>query len=288
MHILPPPPIIRAAQAENVLQAAFQYAALGLSVLPLLGKRPTIPWRHWQQYAASPAVIASWARAGLLNNVGLVCGHASGNLVVLDLDDLRGYDAFCGVFPGLSNTFTIATGSGKGKHLYFFTRQLPPTTRVLGGSLGNIELRAQGCQVVAPPSRHPQTYQLYRVERPLPIQTLPDLEQLASWINALTPKPRLHYSNSQRLPQASRLNPRVLEVLTHRFIALGYKQRGPWLNGPCPCARRHQREDIHPSFGFNSQTGYGHCFVCGTLLAKDIGAYFGIDPQLLGGLSIYS
>lgn len=288
MRILQPPPMLRAAQADNVLLAAFQYAALGLSVLPLHGKRPTIPWRHWQQAAASPTVIGSWARAGLLDNVGLVCGQASGNLVVLDLDDLRGYEALRHAFPDLLNTFTVATGSGKGKHLYFFTRQLPPTTRVRGGSLGNIELRAQGCQVVVPPSRHPQTHQLYRVERPLPIQILPDLEALASWINALTPRPRLPHSNPQRLPQPSRLNPRVLEILTHRFTALGYKQHGPWLNGPCPCVHRHQHSDSHPSFGFNAQTGYGYCFVCGTLLAKDLRAWLSLDPRLLGGLSLHS
>jgi hypothetical protein len=287
MNILQPVPMLRATQADNVLQAAFQYAALGLSVLPLHGKRPTIPWRHWQQVAASPAVIASWARVGLLENVGIVCGQASSNLVVLDLDDLRGYDALRHTFPDLSNTFTVATGSGKGKHLYFFSQQLPPTTRVLGGSLGNIELRAQGCQVVVPPSRHPQTYQLYRVERPLPIQIVPNLEQLAAWISALTPKPRLYHSSPQRLSQPSRLNPRVLEILIHRFLTLGFKQRGLWLNGPCPCARRHQHGDSHPSFGFNVQTGYGYCFVCGTLLAKDLCAYFGLDPQLLGGLSLH-
>jgi hypothetical protein len=280
------PPILRAAQAENVVQAAFHYAALGFSVLPLQGKCPVIPWRHWQKYAAPPPLIEIWARAGFLQNVGLVCGPVSRNLVVLDLDDPRGYRALQHTFPDLLNTFTVATGSGQGKHLYYFARHLPPTTRVLGGSLGNIELRAQGCQVVAPPSRHPHTHQLYRVEYSLPIQMLPDLAPLVGWITALAPARRWRASSPRPLSphRLARLNPQILDSLAHQFIALGFTQHGDWLNGACPCASRHRHDDAHPSFGFNAQTGYGHCFVCGTFLAKDLCAWFGIDTQAQGGL----
>ena len=47
-------------------------------------------------------------------------------------------------------------------------------------------------------------------------------------------------------------------------------QRGDWLNGPCPYAGQHKHGDRHPSFGFNTRTGYGFCHVCGSMLLKEL------------------
>ncbi len=65
---------------------------------------------------------------------------------------------------------------------------------------------------------------------------------------------------------ASHLITRVSETL----IGLGCKPCGDWLNGACPFPERHKHGDRHPSFGFNTRTGYGFCHVCGTLLLKDL------------------
>ena len=64
---------------------------------------------------------------------------------------------------------------------------------------------------------------------------------------------------------------RVADVLT----ACGCKPRGDWLNGACPFPGRHKHGDRHPSFGYNTKTGYGFCHVCGTLLLKDLCAALG-------------
>lgn len=37
-------------------------------------------------------------------------------------------------------------------------------------------------------------------------------------------------------------------------------------------------------FGFNTQTGYGHCYVCGTMLAKGVCEVLNIDSDQVGGL----
>ena len=42
------PPIVQAAQQKTVLSAALAYAALGLSIIPLDGKRPAL--KSWTQY----------------------------------------------------------------------------------------------------------------------------------------------------------------------------------------------------------------------------------------------
>jgi len=95
--------------------------------------------------------------------------------------------------------------------------------------------------------------------------------------------PRKTYSRS--LHQApGELNPRVVEALADLFLARGYKSRGTWLNGPCVYPQRHQHGDAHPSFGYNTASGYGFCHVCGTLLTRDLCGAVGIDLASLGGL----
>jgi Bifunctional DNA primase/polymerase, N-terminal len=286
------PYIVQAAQSPSILRAALSYSELGLSVVPLHGKRPPIFWREFKHCAASPKMILEWHFDGLLENVGLVCGEVSRNLVVLDLDRPESYIALKNSFPALLNTYTVNTGSGKGKHLYWYVTQLPETLRVLNTPIGNLELRAQACLVVGPPSVHPDTHQPYNVHRALPIQTVPELAELVDWIESFTPRQPMRSScrkarwpNTKQRNQKVPLNPCVLNTLAGVFAKRGFKRRDEWLNGPCICPQNHRQSDIHPSFGFNMATGYGYCFVCGMFLAKDICKILGIDIDGLGGLT---
>jgi len=95
--------------------------------------------------------------------------------------------------------------------------------------------------------------------------------------------PRKTCSHSPR-QTTGELNPRVVDALADRFLAHGYRPRGAWLNGPCVYPERHKHGDAHPSFGYNTASGYGFCHVCGTLLTKDLCGAVGIDPAALGGL----
>jgi predicted transcriptional regulator len=281
--------IVRAAQAKNSLTAALSYAELGFSILPLKGKKPSLA--AWSQHQVEPAIfdeIHAWNRAGLLENVGIVCGAVSNNLVVLDTDGPAGYPAFVAMFPHLAETFTVATGGGVGKHVYLFADVLPDTVRAMNTPIGHLELRANGCQVVAPPSAHPDTGQPYRVEKFLDILRVLDLADLVAWIEAFKPQPVTQHTEWRpptNLPVSDKnLNPRVVQALAHYFHAQGFKQYGDWLHGSCIYPERHQHGDRNPSFGFHTGSGFGHCFVCGTILAKDICAQVGIDPADLGGL----
>lgn len=73
-----------------------------------------------------------------------------------------------------------------------------------------------------------------------------------------------------------RLNPALLDAVTGRLLDRGYTRQGDWLSGPCLYPARHHHDDAHPSFGFNTRTGYGHCFRCGSILLKDMCAVLGI------------
>ncbi len=282
------PPIVRAAQSATTIEAALTYAALGLSILPLNGKRPALTsWAALQKTAATAEVIRGWSSAGLLQNVGLICGAVSGNLVVLDLDGAAGYPAFAATFPHLTETFTVATGGGVGQHVYFYTNRLPSSLKAMGTPIGNLELCAEGRQVVAPPSVHPITNNTYRVEQPLDILRVAHLDELAAWIESFKPREAVPEWNPPRVSAPAgqgNLNPRLLDAIRDNLLSQGFKPHGEWLHGRCLHPERHRNSDRNPSFGFNAISGYGHCYVCGTLLAKDIAATSSIDVASIGGL----
>lgn len=166
----------------SIKDAAITYFYQGLSVIPLSGKKATIDWAKHQHEIAIPEMIHYWARAGRLNNVGIVCGEVSRNLVVMDLDGEAAIKAYESTFPHLLTTFTVLTGSGKGKHLYYHVADLPQTTRLLYPNHQAIELRANGGYVVAAPSIHPDTHLPYRVPFPCPIMELADMNTVKSWL----------------------------------------------------------------------------------------------------------
>lgn len=184
--------ILEAAQSLSIYDAALAYAEAGVSVIPLTGKKAGA-WADAQRRGASHAQIQYWNSTGQLKNVGVVCGAVSGNLVVIDCDGIGAVKMFADRFPELRQTLVVVTGSRKGAHFYFYSAFLPSTIRITGldmggGALGNIELRADGHYVVAPPSRHPDTGKLYGVGRALPVKRVASLEYVAEWLHSIRPK----------------------------------------------------------------------------------------------------
>ncbi len=283
------PPIVQAAQSQSIIQAAKGYAALGMSVIPLNGKRPALnSWTQYQQSRASTAEVEAWSRQGILQNIGIVCGMVSGNLVVLDLDGVAGYPAFAASFPHLADSYTVATGGGVGKHVYFRVEKLPLSIKTMGTPIGNLELCGEGRQVVAPPSVHPTTGHQYRIEKGSDILQVHDLDELVKWIEAFkpreTPSTWKPPSRANFPTSAATINPKVIDAIAHVLEGQGFRQHGNWLHGRCIHPERHKNGDRNPSFGFNLRSGYSHCYVCGTLLAKEVCETLNIDPNRLGGL----
>jgi predicted transcriptional regulator len=278
------PPIVQAAQQSTVLSAALAYAALGLSVIPLDGKRPALKsWTHYQQQRADEQTIRAWT----FGNVGIVCGDVSGNLVVFDLDGTAGYAAFAATFPTLAQTYTVASGGGVGRHVYFYADHLPPSVKAMNTPIGHLEVCADGRQVVAPPSIHPVTGQPYRVEQSLDILHVPNLDDLVSWVESFKPRQETRTWQPPKISVPTGdapLNRRVIEEISRVLVGQGFKPHGEWLHGRCLYPERHKHGDRNPSFGFNTASGYGHCYLCGTMLAKEVCARLNIDPVQLGGL----
>lgn len=138
------------ATSDNLLAASIKYGhRLGWSFTPLAGKRPTL--KGWQQRPRETLEDAlAWVQQG---NIGLRTGRASG-IVVIDVDpgaDIAGLD--------LPPTARANTGRPGAFHLYF--RCNTPLGNSAGRLGPNIDVKADGGQVVFPGSVHPDTGQRY-------------------------------------------------------------------------------------------------------------------------------
>jgi len=103
----------------------------------------------------------------------------------------------------------------------------------------------------------------------------------------LTPRRKFHQLGitSARHPLAGTgLNPALIVAVAESLVRQGYRRSGDWLSGPCPYAHRHEHDDLHVSFGFNSRTGYGNCFRCGSILLKNLCLILDVHPANYGGL----
>ena len=162
-----------------------------LSIIPLKGKIPLCP--HGSKDATKDrAQVESWWTKYPEANIGIVTGKDNG-LLVIDVDQkpdqgkygaesLRDLEKELGNLP---ETWTALTGSG-GYH-YFFKYPEGHDIRNSASQLApDLDVRAQGGYVVAPPSVHPETGREYCWEYD-PVETelaeLPD-----AWLQRLIQK----------------------------------------------------------------------------------------------------
>ena len=85
-------------------------------------------------------------------NVGVICGEASGNLVVLDADD---DSTFTLLWQKFKDHEVKVVKSPRGGHIYFRSN-LPVKSKTIITSIGKIEIRSTGLYVVAEESLHPR------------------------------------------------------------------------------------------------------------------------------------
>ena len=262
----PPPPIpgrdasspagreaaMTSKRETPLLRAALDYAMRGWRVLPLHdvvsgrcscrqdkckspGKHPRTR-RGVKEASLEEPQIRQWWSSWPSANIGIACGSASGNLVVLDVDPrnqgtaaLGGLTANHGSLP---ETPEVRTG-GDGVHYYFQAEDIRSSH---GKVAPGIDIQADGAYVVAPPSLHPsgETYAWF---------VHPDERALAPaprWIGESsarpTPKrtpPRLVQAPSAACQDDWRMpSEEELEELARTFVALDVipsESRDTWL-----------------------------------------------------------
>lgn len=235
---------------DERLAAALEYAASARRVLPLDGKVPR--FADWPKRASCDRdVVLEWWRRWPGSNVGLPCGDG---LLVLDVDgddarrQLTRLETLHGPLPAAP---IAATGrDGYGRHLYFAA---PPGTRSWviwrGEDRQELAVKATGCQVVAPPSTHPDTGREYVwLDRP-PLAPAP------AWLlqrPARKPSPRpaagLFADPLRRIPATF-----YVPLLTGR--TLGH-------DGKLRCPLHANGEERTPSLHAYDGDGGWYCYGC--------------------------
>src|SRR5256885_1554360 len=111
-----------------------QLRKLNLNVIPLKtgSKEPAIEWKEYQE-KLYPGPISNE------QNIGIVCGKTSQNLVVIDID-FQNKTVIEKILPGaLEKTLVVKTGKD-GTHIYLKVTKLPKTMR-LESDLGRIDIQ---------------------------------------------------------------------------------------------------------------------------------------------------
>lgn len=138
---------------STVKERALQYISMGFSIVPIRkgGKAPAVKWEDFQKKQPTEEEIDSWIEwIGDDINLGIVTGKVS-NLIVVDVDKNK-ITGELGDVSDLPPTTEAITGSG-GRHLYYRY----PEGEEVSNSAGirpNVDIRAEGGQVVAPGSIH--------------------------------------------------------------------------------------------------------------------------------------
>jgi hypothetical protein len=179
--------------------------------------------------------------------------------------------------------------SGGGYHAYWWLNE--PTTdlhtarlllRGLAETLGGDRLSVAQClrvvsSVNTKPSRGNALCRLIELH-----ERRYALDDFAAYLPRPAPRP-----TSQRIQSTTPYVPSadLIAHVTQALLQRGGRLRGDWVNGACPFPGHHRHNDQHPSFGFNTRTGYGFCHVCGTLLLKDLCAALNVRPSDHNGMT---
>jgi hypothetical protein len=175
-------------KSSELFNWAKEYLAQGFSVIPILiipDEDRKVSLINWKQYQQSPPTLEQLKKWFIdldfpenklktlkkeKNKIGLavVTGVVSGSLVVIDIDSKEAHSNFLSelyewneeIYRKLIESWSVETG--KGVHYYF--RVKDPDLKLFTNKIGireDIDVRAEGGYVVAPPSPHP-TGKVYR------------------------------------------------------------------------------------------------------------------------------
>ena len=164
---------------ETYEYAKFYVNVLGFSVIPieLNSKKPVIKWEGFQKRKPTEEELKKWFIENEYN-IGIVTGSISG-IAVVDLDSKEAIEF------SKKNNFpkTPYVKTGKGFHLYF-KYQNGVRNFQKRPDLKDIDLRADGGYVLAPPSIHPET------KKPYEWKTLPGEIDYAELPEIILQKPQ--------------------------------------------------------------------------------------------------
>jgi len=142
-------------------EIAHSYASAGLSVIPVgKDKKPRCRWAEFQTHIADDRTLARWFSSP--GNISVVTGKVSGDLVAIDFDEPRFYQAWLEKVGDLS-TGLVVQKTGHGFHVIFRCQESIPNLKLafiadeneMDGRRIAIETRGEGGYILVAPSIHP-------------------------------------------------------------------------------------------------------------------------------------
>jgi len=146
---------------NELYKYALAYAKRGLAVFPLIPKdKKPLTANGFKDATTDPAKIKEWWSIHPDANVGIATGQVSGGLVVvdMDIDKDKGKDGYHTFLKWCNDNFLMLPDSwlsitGRGGYHLCFKSSFPVNSRI--GWLEDVDVRADGGYIVAPPSIHP-------------------------------------------------------------------------------------------------------------------------------------
>jgi hypothetical protein len=239
-------------QVNSVFDVACQWMHFGVPVVPLQprSKHLVAGYGAHSKTITDETEAARWFKDRSCN-LGLVTGVP---LAVLDFDALEAYSAWCAEWPDLANTLTAVTS--RGRHAYFLTDRLLPSTRLAEG----LELKAAGSVIVTVPSVHPSGRTYIWQNDSAPLLELPaDAPFLAGVAQHDAPvvaaSPQIEGCDTVAL--VKRAWP-ILEIAMQLTRLKATQGQDRWWHALCP----FHKED-RPSFWLDTARGLYGCRSCG-------------------------
>lgn len=146
---------------NELLEAAKKYAKMGLAVFPLRvkGKEP-ITENGFKDATTDLRIIERWWHDNPNCNIGIATGQMSDGLVAIDMDidKEKGKDGYHTFKKWCDDNYLILPDSwlsitGRGGYHLLYRSRFPVPSKI--GWLDDVDIRANGGYIVAPPSVHP-------------------------------------------------------------------------------------------------------------------------------------
>jgi len=156
------------------------YKRLGFSIIPLKhkAKEPVIKWSEFESRKATEEELKQWFSKEDAN-VGIVCGSVSGNLAVLDFESREAFIQFFEKTPEEMADSTLVVKTARGYHLYLKTDKPISSFKIPELQL---DVKAEGSYVVAPPSIHPSGSRYEFIGDPWKLEHILSVDDLEDWI----------------------------------------------------------------------------------------------------------
>jgi len=119
------------------------------SVIPVNCKIAFVSWTLYQKQLPTVCDVRSWWAAHPTANIGIVLGKVSGNLVAIDVDDADLAQRL--ITSGVCELTTVVK-TPRGIHVYLRETDAVSSTSIQTTLGPNVDLKANGSYVVAPPS----------------------------------------------------------------------------------------------------------------------------------------